>query len=487
MTGDADLAVIGAGPAGMRAAVTADALGLKAVLLDEAEAPGGQVYRALPPALGPANGQGEEEPDQQRGDGLRAQLAASGAEVRLGRRVWSVLKEAGPGEETRFRIDALGPAGPETLRARALLAATGASERTQPFPGWTLPGVTGLAAATILLKSQRVLPGRRTVVAGAGPLLLLVAAKILKAGGSVPAVIDLAGRRDWLASLPAMAGRPDLLVRGLAWQAALRRAGVPLLYRHGVLQALGGESLERVAVGPLDAEGRPLKGAPARSFEADALAIGHGLTPAIEISRLLGAQHVFERAKGGWVAKTDADGRASLPGLYVAGDGAGIRGAAAAEIQGALAALAAGRDLGALTEAEQSRRAGPLRRAHRRAARFGGAMARLMAARPAGLEAVPAETVVCRCEDVTRAEIETALGQGAADINQLKHFTRCGMGPCQGRMCGEAVAELLALRLGGRAAVGLWTARTPIRPMPLDLVLGDFDYADIPIPPPAPI
>ena len=478
---DADLAVIGAGPAGIRAAVTADALGLKVVLLDEAEAPGGQVYRALPDALRPVAGPGEDS-DLRTGDGLRADLAASGADVRLGRRVWSVLTD-----ETRFRIDALGPAGAETVRTRSVVAATGATERTQPFPGWTLPGIGGLAAATILLKSQRVLPGRRTVVAGAGPLLLLVAAKILKAGGTVPAVIDLAGRRDWLGSLPAVASRPDLLGRGLAWQWALRRAGVPILYRHTVLQAQGGDCLERVAVGPVDADGRPFQRGPTRIFEADALAIGHGLTPAIEISRLLGAEHRFDRGKGGWIAKTDDDGRASLPGLYVAGDGAGIRGAAAAELQGGLTALAASRDLGVLSEPEHARRVGPLRRAHRRAARFGSAMARLMAARPAGLESMPAQTVVCRCEDVTRAEIDTALGDGAEDINQLKHFTRCGMGPCQGRMCGEAVAEILALHVGGRPAVGLWTARTPIRPMPLDQVLGDFDYADIPIPPPAPI
>ena len=130
-------------------------------------------------------------------------------------------------EDLRIRIDALSPDGPETYRTRAIIAATGTSERTLPFPGWTLPGVTGLAAATILLKSQKILPGHRTVVAGTGPLLLLVAATILKAGGTVLAVIDLAGRPDWLRCLPAMASRPDLLLRGLDWQSALRKARVP--------------------------------------------------------------------------------------------------------------------------------------------------------------------------------------------------------------------------------------------------------------------
>lgn len=480
-TQDADVTVIGAGPAGIRAALTARAFGLQVALLDEADAPGGQVYRAVPDALR-AERADAAGPDLRKGDSLRSQLAASRVETRIGRRVWSVS-----GNDDLFRVDALGPDGSETYRARALVATTGTSERVAPFPGWTIPGVIGLAAATILLKSQRILPGRRTVVAGAGPLLTLVAATILKAGGTVAAVIDLAGPRDWLRCLPAMAGRPDLLARGAAWHLALRRRRIPLLYRHTVLRAEGRDALERVTVCPVDAAGQPLPHDGIRTFDADALTVGHGLTPAIEISRLLSAKHRFARASGGWIADADQDGRTSIANFYVAGDGAGVRGAAAAEIQGDLAGLAAAHDLGALSADSYTREAASRRRRHRRAARFGGAMARLMALRPAQIAAVPGETIVCRCEDVTRAEIDTAIEQGADGINQLKHFTRCGMGPCQGRMCGEAVAELLALRLGSRAAVGLWTARTPIRPLPLDAMLGQFDYADIPIPPPAPL
>jgi len=478
---DADIAVVGAGPAGIRAALTADRLGLRVTLLDEAEAPGGQVYRAVPDALRPETGEGVGA-DLRAGDSLRARLAESSVDARLERRVWSILAE-----DARFRIDALGPDDPEIYRVRAIIAATGTCERVVPFPGWTLPGVFGLAAATILLKSQRILPGHRTVVAGAGPLLMLVAAAILKAGGTVAAVIDLAGRPEWLRCLPAMIGRPDLFGRGLGWQLALRRKRVPILHRYTVLRAEGRDGLERVTVCPVDATGRPVPNGSARTFEADALTVGHGLTPAIEISRLLRAEHRFDRDRGGWIADADRDGRTSVPGLYVAGDGAGVRGAAAAEIQGDLATLAAGQDLGVLSDRDHARHAGPLRREHRRAARFGDALARLTALRPGQVAAIPTETIICRCEDVTRAEIDAAIEKGADDVNQLKHFTRCGMGPCQGRMCGETVTEILALRLGSRAAVGMWTARTPIRPIPLDAILGRFEYADIPIPPPAPL
>jgi thioredoxin reductase/bacterioferritin-associated ferredoxin len=416
------------------------------------------------------------------GDGLRSGLAQSGVDARLERRIWSVLAD-----DTHFRVDALAPGGPEIYRARAVIAATGTSERIVPFPGWTLPGVVGLAAATILLKSQRILPGRRSIVAGTGPLLMLVAAAILKAGGAVAAVVDLAGRREWLHALPAMMERPDLLARGLGWRLALQGKRIPILHRHTVLRAEGRDVLERVIVCPVDGSGQPIPEAGTRTFEVDALTVGHGLIPAIEISRLLRAEHRFDRLRGGWTAEADHEGRTSVSGLYVAGDGAGLRGAAAAGAQGDLAALAVAGDLGVLSDRDHARLAGPLHREERRAARFGGAMARLTTPRPAQVAAIPAETIVCRCEDVTRSEIDGAIEVGAGDINQLKHFTRCGMGPCQGRMCGETVAELLALRLGSRAAVGMWTARTPIRPLPLDAVLGQFEYADIPVPPPAPL
>ena len=119
--------------------------------------------------------------------------------------------------------------------------------------------------------------------------------------------------------------------------------------------------------------------------------------------------------------------------------------------------------------------------------RFADAMAGLMRFRPGMLDGIAGDTVVCRCEDVTRDEIETAIASGANEVNQLKHFTRCGMGPCQGRMCGEIAAELVAARVGSREAAGQWTARPPLRPVPLSGVLGEFRYEDIPIPEPAPL
>jgi len=473
-----DVAVLGGGPAGMAAAAEAARRGARTVLLDENTRPGGQVYRAAPHGFRmPA------DPDRRAGEALRAELARSGAEVRTEHCVWGLgggplVPEGSPPEP--FRIDALHAGATVTLAARALILCAGAQERIIPFPGWTLPGVIGLAAATILLKAQGVLPGRRVVVAGAGPLLYALAAKLLAGGAEVAAVADLATRVDWASTLPQLLLRPGLLARGLGWRAELLRRGVPVLGAHTAVRAEGGDVLERVWLAPL-------YGVRERAIACDALCIGHGLAPATEATRLLRAEHRYDRAAGGWVPVLDSDQRTSVPLLYVAGDGGGVRGAAAAPASGRLAALAALRDLGRLSARAHAIARWRARAERWRAAQAGAAMARLMSPPPSLAAVIPPETVICRCEGVTAAEIEAALADGATDVNQLKHFTRCGMGPCQGRLCGEAAAELVARRLGGREAAGVATGRLPLRPVPVDALLGTFDYADIPVPPPAPI
>ena len=551
----ADLAVVGAGPAGVEAAMAAAGYGLDVVLLDELPSAGGQVYRAAPAAFAPGAGGAEAA----AGAALRARLAASPVEVRAGEGVWSVLaraalrapcaaperrepspppgsearppraasartappppssaaawdheprraepgaisgrleEEAGflPGSAARFRLDTLGAGGAGSVFAAGIALCPGAVERVLPFPGWTLPGVMGIAAATILLKSQRLLPGRRVVVAGAGPLLAAVAAGILKGGGAVAAVVDLNGPAEWLRTVPRLAAMPRLAARGVVWLARIAGARVPILFRHSIRSAAGSERLEAVEAAPVDRAGRwcDRRGRDAgREIEADALVVGHGLSPATEIGRLLRVEHEFDRDRGGWRPVTDEWGRTSVAGCYAAGDGAGVLGAAAAALSGRITGVAAAIDAGRLAPSAADADVRRLRRGHARAARFGAAMTRLTALRPAMVEAIPPDTIVCRCEDVTRREIDAAITRGASEINQLKHFTRCGMGPCQGRVCAEAAAELLAARIGGdpdegRGAAGQWTGRAPLRPVPMDSLAGRFDYEDLPLPPPAP-
>lgn len=467
-----DVIVLGGGPAGIAAALAAAAAGQRVVLLDEQPQAGGQVYRAMPPGFSIRNG---ASADHAEGTRLRAELDRSAVEKRFGRGVWFVA----PG----FVVKALHADGIETIEAPRLIVATGAIERIVPIPGWTLPGVIGLAAATVLLKSQQMLPGARTVVAGVGPLLYAVAAGVLKGGGQVAAIVDLAPFGAWLATIPALSAQPALLARGVGWLAAISRASVPVLRGHTVTAIEGDERATTVRVAPVDRDGRVV-GAE-RRFDCDSVALGHGLLPSTDVTRLLGARHEFRPDEGGWVPVLDQDGRTSITGLYVAGDGAGIAGAAAALLRGELAGLAAAQDAGA-AGSRQAEQQAAARNKLAGARRFGGAMAAMMRPRPALIDLVAPDGVVCRCEDVTRAEIDDAIAAGAREVNQLKSWTRCGMGPCQGRICGDAVATLVARSTGSRENAGQFTGRPPLRPLPYSAATGTFDYAELNLPEPAP-
>ncbi|MFO1313671.1 MAG: NAD(P)/FAD-dependent oxidoreductase [Burkholderiales bacterium] len=441
-----DAIVLGAGPAGAAAATEGAALGLHVAILDEQVAAGGQVHRTTP-GLGARDGDG---------DALREALAASKSELHLAHRVWNIERDS-----EGFRLFALGPDGPVTLRARALVVATGAQERFIPFRGWDLPGVMGLASATILMKSQRLLPGRDVVVAGSGPLLYAVAHGIVEAGGRVAAIVDARPRSAWWQR--DLLSRPDLLQRGASWMRALHRARVPIVRRATI------ERVERD-------DARLLARAGGRAIACDAVCCGFGLMPTTDVTRLLGARHAFHASLGGWHAVVDDDQRTDVPGLYVAGDAAGIRGAAAAPHQGRIAA----RSIAGAPAAGKEQRD--------RAARFGLAMTRVANVGEHAIAAIPRDVTVCLCERLTRAAIERAIDDGCATVNDVKGATRCGMGPCGGRMCEDTVARLVAARTGRtREEVGMATARPPLRPVELDAIAGDFDYEALPMPAPAPL
>lgn len=460
------LAVLGAGPAGVHAAIAAREAGLEVVLIDEAPHAGGQIYRA------PLDGSPAQGMDGRAGNVLRRALAGSGATYLPGHRVWTV-------STAPLRLSLTGPSSVKTIQPRALLVATGATERVVPFPGWTLPGVIGLAAATVLLKTPGPLPPGPVVVAGRGPLLAATAAGLLARGTQVACVVDGAAKTDWVRSIPALMSRPDLLARGGLWLSRIRRAGVPILYGHAVGQAFGTDGLEAVEVRCVDRLGRPRTGR-GRVFPARLLAVGHGLVPSTEVLALFGARLKACQDEEGWKPEVDVGGRTSVPGLYAAGDGTGIRGAAAASLNGRLAGLAVAKDLGALSAQRYSALTLRLRGRLRRADRAGAAMARIMTP-PAGLMAgIRPDTVVCRCEDVTRAEIDEALAGGASDLNQLKTRTRCGMGPCQGRVCAPIVAALTALHPHIVTPLRPWTARPFLRTMPIGDLVGEFRYDEIP-------
>jgi thioredoxin reductase/bacterioferritin-associated ferredoxin len=468
MVNDAfDLIVIGSGPAGAEAALAAASFGLSVVLLDEGPEPGGQVWRA--PRTNAAKSKAPDA-DRARGDDLRYRIGRSSVQVMCGVQVWDVR----PG----FAVSCVSAVGGRLLTAPRVVLATGAIERVLPFDGWTTPGVFGLAAATALIKSEGVLAGKDIIIAGQGPLLIAVAAKALSLGKVPLAIIDRASAADWGRALLGFAHVPSMAMTGARWMAQVKRAGVPILRHSAVVSAKGGNRLTSVSI-------RHLTKGTTTEIGADTLYIGNGLAPGDDIHRLLGLAQQPDVLRGGYRTECDSDRRSSLNGLYVAGDGAGVHGALPSGVQGRLAGLAAALDHGAMDAARHEGESRPLKRRLRRLVRFADASCNLMRFPAESVHAIPATTIVCRCEDVTAGDILQAQRSGACDINQLKHFTRLGMGPCQGRLCAMNAVDLL--RAGAPQGGLRLTPRAPVRPIEMEALIGTFDYADIPVPKPAPL
>ncbi|WP_323379391.1 NAD(P)/FAD-dependent oxidoreductase [Streptomyces durbertensis] len=444
-----DLAVIGAGPAGLAGAVTAEELGLSVCLLDSSPQPGGQFYRHPAPALRAARPEALHH-DWPAFAALRDRLAAGTVRVRAAHHVWTVERLAGPDGEGRWRLHALAGADggrPVRIRARALLLATGAAERQLPFPGWTLPGVVSAGGAQAMLKSGLVLPGRRVVVAGSGPLLLAVAATLVEAGAHVPLLVEASGYLDYARHPGVLAAAPGKLLEGAAHAAALLAHRVRPLTRHAITRVHGtseGSGAEvrvnAVTVSALDRDWRPLPGSE-RRVACDAVAVGHGLVPHLDLATGLGCA-VRTTPDGASALVLDAGQQTSVPGVWSAGETGGVGGARLARIEGELAALAIVSRLRGRPRATAAR-ARRLARARRRLRAFAEAMAAVHAPGPGWSHWLEDTTEVCRCEEVTAGCVRAAVdGLGARDTRSVKLLTRAGMGWCQGRVCGGAVARL---------------------------------------------
>ena len=441
-----DVVVVGAGPAGLAAADATSARGLSVRLIDEQPAPGGQVWRGAESA--------------RRAHGI---LARPGVRHAAGA---TIVDAGAPGGAVR--VAWLGShadgRGLRETAARALVIATGATERPVLFPGATLPGVMGVGAVQAALKQSGIVPGGPGVVlAGQGPLLLLALAQVLGAGGSVDAVLDLAppgASRGAARLLPAaLVSDAPLLARG-AWLLARARARRTRWHR-GIerLHALGDECVEEVAFRERGRE---------RRLPCRLLAVHDGVVPATQLGRLVGLEHRWIGGQEAFAPVVDAHGRASQ-GVWVAGDGAGIAGATLAAISGRLAGLDVARVLaGAGAEREMA----VLRRRARRRGPARTYLDRLHAPLPV-LRHADDGTILCRCEAVSLGEVRRAVAAGAAGPNRVKVFTRCGMGACQGRLCANPLTRVLAAETGAAPeALGTLRIRPPLKPVLIADYLG---------------
>ena len=464
-----DIVVVGAGPSGIAAAVSSASHGSKVLIVDSNSNLGGQVYKPPPDTYKEIKKNYSKEIRIQKS--FKKLIDENEIDIALKHTVWQVVHG--------FRIYAYNNNNQNVCwECKTLIIATGTYERIIPFPGWTLPGVIGLAAATTLLKSHRVLPGEETVVAGCGPLLAVVASGIIKAGGKVRAIIDLKSSFDWLSSIRPMLSNPSSLFEGIGWLKNIIFSGTPIYFNSVIQEVNKKENELEISITKINSRNKK-KHDNKIKLKADSLCVGHGLIPSIDILKSLGAEIFFESESSTWLPRINKYFQSSIEDLYIVGDGSGIAGAIPAYEKGLIAGNAASLDLKYINRDKFIIITNKIFAKLNKLEKFGKSMAKLMTPSSHIIKNITKDTIVCRCEDIKREEIEDAIKSGAKEINQLKSWTRCGMGPCQGRTCEDSIARIISEHLGDRKSAGIFTRRFPLKPIVMDDVVGEFQYEDI--------
>lgn len=462
---DADVIIVGSGPAGMSAAIELSGRDCKVIVLDMNAAPGGQIYRAveanlggtsngiLVKALGSAYAHGWELAKSFR--------SAKGIDYRPNTTVWEV--------RTDGTVGWLSGSEGGFLRARHVILANGAMERPTPFPGWTLSGVMTAGAVQTLIKSGRLKPTGRIALAGTGPLLFLLANQLMKLGVK-PVLIARTDRlTDKLTALPRLrlAGLSPL-IKGAAWMLGLRMAGVPMLTAIKTLEAAGQDKLEEIVV---SANGRTTR------LPCDLLIVHDGIIPSIDLAHGAGLNLDWIEPDGSWRPASNRNGLTSLADgpAFSSGENRTWLSGDARMIGGAEAAAAHGRHVGQrIADLVHGREAAD----HASPAQPDD-YARAMSLRPfidtafpPGLATMPLadNTIVCRCEEISAGQVRACAAAGAPDMDQLRGILRCGMGPCQGRSCSTSIARLLDEMAISAKPPRPFRARPPIRPIPLEVL-----------------
>jgi NADPH-dependent 2,4-dienoyl-CoA reductase/sulfur reductase-like enzyme len=454
-----DLLIIGAGPAGMAAAVTGAEQGLSTLLIDENLAPGGQIYRGI--TTTPVAAKETLGADYWRGAEIVHSLTGSDAAYAPETTVWSVGPALNDTGETGLMEVGVSLGGAARLiQARQIIAATGALERPFPIPRWTLPGVMTAGGAQIALKTSGLVPDGKVVVAGSGPLLYLLTAQLRAAGAKISVMLDTTPLENWGRAIGHAPGflRSPYLGKGLKLLLGAHR-GMRIVRGVTALSAEGDGRVKGV---------RFRRGSKEEELPCDVLLLHQGVVPNINLANAVGCALDWDEDQLTWVPRTDEWFETSVKGFAIAGDGAGIGGAESAALRGRLAALGAGHRLGRLSAQDRDQRAATVRSELVRAGR--GRRFLDVLYRPAKTFRIPADddTIVCRCEEVTAGKLRETLALGVAGPNQMKSFLRCGMGPCQGRLCGLTVTELIADARGvSPTEVGGYRLRPPIKPITL--------------------
>lgn len=448
--GQARVIIVGAGPAGVRCAQILVAAGLRPTVIDENRRDGGQIYRRQPEGFTRPYAKlygtvaGAAQALHESFDALRDKI-----DYRPDTLAWNIAGQ---------KLHVVKNERSSALPYDALVICSGATDRLMPVKGWQYAGTYSLGASQIALKAQACAIGRQVVFMGTGPLLYLVASQYLKAGANVAAVLDTSPLMRRVAALPKLLARPAVLFDGLKLVAGLKRAGVPVLTGVTPREITGSANNGVQGVTVRDGRGK------VRSFDCDAVAMGYHLRPETQLADLARCAFRFDQETRQWLPELGEDGRSSVPGVYLAGDGVRVLGADGAEIGGRLAALAVLKDLGLNVDDEQLQR---LRVQQASMDRFRRGLVQAFPWPAQQAAQLPDEAIVCRCEAITAGELRHVVcDMGAQEANRAKAFSRVGMGRCQGRYCGNAGAEVIAHACGVPVEqVGRLRGQAPVKPL----------------------
>lgn len=452
MSANYDIIIIGAGPAGMAASKVSAKYGASVLVIDEQRSPGGQIYRAIEDQIN----QNRPELGETFRDGfdLVKAFRASGADYVTSASVWQLSSdlEVGYSKDGSARM----------VSGKQIILANGAQERPMPVPGWTLPGVMTVGAAQILLKESQI-GIENAVFAGTGPLLYLAVHQYLQAGIPIKAVLDMTQARNYVSAalhLPWALGKLGKLVEGWRWTREIAKSNIPFF-----------KGVDDIRIGGEDAVTHLEFRRDGKWTWADCehVLLHQGVVPSINLALAAGCAHSWDWLQCCWIIDTDDWCSSSVPGIAVAGDGATIGGNAAAEHSGQIAALGALEKIGLLDARTRDESSKPIRKLLKAEMRARPFLETLF--RPAEHMRIPQSdtTIVCRCEEITAGDIRETVAIGCSGPNQLKSYCRCGMGPCQGRLCGLTVSELIAETTGRSVTeVGYYRLRSPVKPLRLE-------------------
>ncbi len=470
-----ELVIVGAGPAGIHAALQANEAGLDVVVIDSNPKPGGQYYKQFPPDfIGKAQKIAEQE-----GSFLVTMLESTPVEILSNTLVWGVFP-APQGEG--WLLNLYGEEAPKQILTHSLILATGAYDTPIPFPGWTLPGVMTAGAGQIFIKNQRVIPGKKALLTGTGPLQLALASSLVHAGVEVVAVLEASAPfPKAFKYAPVMVTQWGRILEGIDYGFTMLRAGVPYRLGWAVIEARGDGEVEEAVIARVDRDWRPIRGTE-QVLQVDTIYSGYTVKPNNFLGRMMGCDFEFDHQQGGLIPVRDEWMKTSLPDVYLVGDTAGIGGAELARLEGKVAATAVTVQTGHRSEKDVKPFMRRMRGRIRRQRQFAHMLGELFTPQPGVIALASDETIICRCEEVTLGEIRKVIAEGARTVNDVKVLTRCGMGNCQGRNCELSIARILVEELGpddvSFDSVGEFRVRPPLHPLPVSALADSIDFED---------